>query len=203
MYTIPVKIEGIERRKKGTGLLHIAAGFLLLANAAMFLQLVKGNSFLLIAVYVAAAVSLVYGSFRKKLDAAAKFNHWVRLLQILVFLSLALHLMYVAGTMQVVMLLFWAVACIPLLFTERKVFHDAGVIINPSGISIPGYFSNKTFPWSVVDDLVLRKDYITLHFPGNKFLQYEIAGDLTNSIVDSVNSYCKKHIAQKQVLQDS
>ena len=90
MHRIAIKIDGIERRKKSTGVFHVIAGLFLIANIAEYYKQTNYQSFLtVLPMYVIATTSLLYGLFRNRIDPHAQFNHWMRMLQFWYFLSLA------------------------------------------------------------------------------------------------------------------
>src|SRR5688572_14012572 len=97
MYTVAVKIEGMERRRRTTGLIHIIIGFFLLLKSFDLYKLSDETTNLAIVLFLAlAVVSLVYGFFRRRLDITAKHNAGLRLLQTVAFLSFGV-LMYRLG----------------------------------------------------------------------------------------------------------
>ncbi len=198
MYNIPIKIEGIERRKRGTGLLHVAAALFLIANAgAYYKQLGYQNFLAVLPIYIVALISLLYGLFRKKIDAAARYNHWVRMLQFLMFSVLAVFMLKTKMDLRTFTVFLWAVICIPLLFTERKVFHDASLSFGNNNITIPGYFSTKTVPWSVIDSVVVRNDFVTIYYPNNKYSQYEVLDTINQNEIEKINRFCQQQINSK------
>ena len=94
MHRISIKIEGIERRKRSTGLLHIVAGLFLIANATEYhKQEAYENFFAVLPIFLVAAASLFYGFFRNKIDPHAQYNHWMRMLQFLMFSILGILLL--------------------------------------------------------------------------------------------------------------
>jgi hypothetical protein len=195
MYSIPIKIEGIERRKRGTGLLHIAAALFLIANAGAYYKQIGYQNFLtVLPIYLVALISLAYGLFRKKFDPSAQYNHWVRMLQFLMFSILGIFMWQSEMDMRTLTVFLWAIICIPLLFTERKVFHDASLSFSNSNITIPGYFSTKVVPWSVVESVVVRNDFVTIHYPNNKYVQYEVLDQIAQTEIEKINRYCQQQI---------
>jgi len=197
MHSLPIKIEGIERRKRSTGLLHIIAGFFLIVNAAEYYKELQFRNFLSVSpFFLGGLISLVYGAFRKKFDDAAHYNHLVRMLQFLMFSVMGVLMIRSAWEYRTISLFIWAVACILLLFTERKVFHDAHLTFSQNSIAIPGYFSNKIIPWTVIDNVVVRPDFITIHYPGNKYLQYEVLSTVQNSDIETINAFCRQRLQQ-------
>ena len=138
MYKIPVKIEGIERRKRSTGLLHAIAGLFLVSNASTYFKHLNYSDFIFVLpFFIVGVVSLVYGFFRKRIDPAARYNYWVRVLQFLSFAILAITFTSFASGVTYFGLILWAIVIMFLMFTERKVFHDTVMHIKDDGIHIP------------------------------------------------------------------
>ena len=203
MHLIAIKIDGIERRKKSTGLFHVVAGLFLVANIAEYYkQLNYQNFFSVLPMYLVAVASLVYGLFRNKMDPKAKFNHWMRMLQFLIFSVLGILMLKTKMEFRNVSLLLWAVICILLLFTERKIFHDAFLNLGRNNITIPGYFSNKVVPWSVIENIIVRQDYVTIYIPENKYIQYEVLSELNEAEIKNINLFCQQHIEEKQTVSE-
>ncbi len=196
MHSILIKREGIERRKRSTGLLHILAGLFLMVNAiAYFEQLGYKRLLPVLPFFLVAMLSLIYGLFRNKIDPAAQYNHWVRMLQFLMFSLLGIFMLKSKMEFKNLSLFIWAVICIPLLFTERKIFHDAALTFNQNNIMIPGYFSNKVVPWSSISNVIIRADFVTIHYPDNKYVQYEVLDNVPLKEIEKINQFCQEKIS--------
>jgi hypothetical protein len=199
MHHIPVKIEGIERRKRSTGLLHIVAGLFLITSTSSYFRSVGYHNFLsVLPMYLVAVASLVYGLLRSKLDPNATYNHWLRVVQFLVFAALAILMLKAKIDFRNFTLLLWAIICILLLFTERKIFHDAFLTLGERSVSIPGYFSNRILPWEVIENLVIRQDYVTIYLPQNKYIQHEVLVELSEKEISDMNNFCQQQLKEKQ-----
>jgi hypothetical protein len=199
MHRIAIKIDGIEKRKRSTGLLHIVAGLFLLANTAEYYQRLQYQNFLtVLPFFLVAIASLIYGLFRGKMDPKARFNHWIRMVQFLMFSMLGILMLQSRMDFRNSMLLLWAVICILLLFTERKIFHDAYLLFGKNTVTIPGYFSNKVIPWSAFENIIVRPDYVTLYYPGNRYMQYEMLTAVNENELRNINFFCQQQIEQKQ-----
>lgn len=197
MLSIPVKIEGIERRKRSTGLLHIVAGFFLIANAGTYNELTNyGHVLAVIPIYLVALISLFYGFLRKRTDPNARYNHWLRMVQFLVFAVLGILMVNFGKTITVLSLFLWAAVTILLLFTERKIFHDAALTLKEDGIHIPGYFKHHVMPWHLIEELVLRQDYVTILRKDKKYVQLELLSAMEPQEIEQINRYSKARIAQ-------
>jgi hypothetical protein len=195
MHKLAVKLEGIERRKRTTGLLHLAAGFFLLLKSLDYLGLHHVSGILILLPYFfAAVVSLAYGLLKKFLDPQAKYNAWVRLLQVCVFALLAIEFISFGKPLSALLLAAWSVGCLLLMFTERKVFQDAEMVFHREGIFIPGYFTNRRLFWSHVKEVVVRPDYLTIFQTDDRFLQYEVLKKMEASALDEIALYCRQQI---------
>jgi hypothetical protein len=195
MYQLAVKIDGIEKRKRSTGLLHVLSGcFLLLGTAnyakyAHYQSLVSALPSLLIAI-----VSIAYGLFRTRFDVSAKYNPYIRILQFVGFAKLAVSMFGVGTTWDYVSMLLWSVVSLMLLFTERKIFHDAQIILKKEGIFVPGYFNSHHFSWSMIKDVVIRNDYITIFKTNEKYLQFELVIDIDALTIEEMNGFCREQV---------
>ena len=197
MYNILIKREGIERRKKSTGLLHMLAGLFLLVNAVAYYKQMGYKAVLpVVPFFLVAVLSLVYGLFRNRIDPSAQYNHWVRMLQFLMFSLLGIFMLKSKMEFRNLSLFIWAVICIPLLFTERKIFHDAALTFNQNNIMIPGYFSSKVVPWSSITHVIIRPDFVTIYYPDNRYVQYEVLDTVTSKEIEQINIFCQQKISE-------
>jgi hypothetical protein len=173
--------------------------FLLANTAEYYKESGFKNFFSVFPMLLVGLVSLIYGLFRKKLDPAASFNHWIRVSQFLMFSILGVLMLQSKIEFRNISLLLWAAICIMLLFTERKIFHDAFLLFSKNNITIPGYFSNKVIPWSVIENIVVRQDFVTIYYPGNRYMQYEMLAEVTDTDIKTINLFCQQQIEQKQI----
>lgn len=197
MHKLAVKLHDIERRKRTTGVLHIAAGFYLFLQTVDYFSLQEyEHLFSLLPFFLTALLSVLYGILKKRHDRQARLNRWVRLAQVCAFTILAIDFVAFKQTLPVVLLFAWAIGCLLLMFTERKVFHDAEMLFNYDGIYIPGYFTNRRLFWNNLSDVVIRPDYITIFQNNDTFLQYEVLKKLNTAELDEIALYCHEQIRQ-------
>lgn len=197
MYSIPVKIEGIEKRKRSIGLLHVVTGFFLIACASRYFRFLQYENFLpVLPIYLIAAISIVYGFLQRRKDPLAKYNHWVRLLQFLCFVGLGISVLPFSRNYSVFILFLWAGIVLALLFSERRIFQETNLQMNKKGILIPGYFTNRFVPWMVIESVVIRPDYITFFRSNQTYLQMETATAMREEEIVRIQSFCKDRIEQ-------
>jgi hypothetical protein len=197
MYTIAVKIEGMERRRRSIGLVHVIIGFFILLKCFDLYNYLEDKSALPVLPFVfIGIVSLAYGFFRKRFDITAKHNAGLRLLQTITFLSFGFLMYRLGRTIDYAGLFLWAFLTLILFFTEKKVFQDAVISLTPGGIKIPGSYRDHLVEWSVLESVTVRNDFITLFHHGKKYLQYQVLQDLSELEIVKLNAFCKEQIEQ-------
>lgn len=199
MYSVTVKIEGIENKRRSAGLLHIVVGFYLVAKSADYYRLLHYQNFLpTLPFFAVAALSLFYGFFRRRFDRFAKYNTWLRFLQVASFIILGLATMERGGrTMDYAGLFVFALLCFLLVFSEIRVFQETAIFINETGITIPGTYRNYLIKWEDLAQVVVREDFLTIFHIKKKYLQYQVMQDLSTLEVAKMNAFCREQIEKK------
>jgi hypothetical protein len=82
------------------------------------------------------------------------------------------------------------------MFTERKVFHDAQLEVKTEGIHIPGYLKTHVVPWAIIENLVVRTDYVTILRRDQKYVQLEILNDVSQQEIEAINQFSQQQIHQ-------
>lgn len=196
MIDIPIQIPGLARKQKSIGPLHVVAGFFLIANTETVYRVFNLQSHVaLIPVYIVSALSLAYGLGRKKFDPAYKFNFPLRMLQALTFLLLAIAFVKAESIGKGTGLVLWVFIAGLLGFTEKIAVQKQVVQVSDSGINYPNGFGFKKIGWEELEDVTLRTDFLTLHYPGNKLLQFELEAPLPPAEMESVQDFCQSHLA--------
>ena len=138
---------------------------------------------------------------KRKIDAGSRYNHWVRTIEVLSFTVLGILMISKGRPIDYIILFAWAIICLFLMFTERKMFHDAKMFFKKDGIFIPGYFYNKQVFWYNIKEIVARQDFVTIFYPNNKFMQYEVMDEMNDTELAEINKFCKSQIDQKQPVE--
>ncbi|HYK55871.1 MAG TPA: hypothetical protein VEV15_05290, partial [Flavisolibacter sp.] len=137
MYSVTVKIEGVESKRRSAGLLHVVVGFFLIAKGADYYRFLNYESFLpTLPFFAVAAISLFYGFFRRRVDIFAKYNFWLRLLQAISFTVLGFAIMNLGRTIDYIGVFIFAFLCLLLLFSERSVFKETTIFFDEKGVTI-------------------------------------------------------------------
>jgi hypothetical protein len=199
MYSITVKIEGIESRRRSAGLLHMVIGFFMIVNAATYYRFTAYSNFLpVIPFLLVASVSLFYGVFRRKLDWNARYNYWLRLVQVVSFTVLGILLTTVGRTIDYMGVFVFTALSIILLFSERRIFQETIITLDDKGISIPGYYRDHFIDWNELSEVVVREDFITFFHIKQKYLQYQVKQDLSTLEVAKMNAFCREKIEERE-----
>lgn len=154
----------------------------------------------LLPIYLTGASSLLYGSFRKKIDPKGMYNPWLRLVQFFVFLIIGIVLLQGESTIRSLSLFLWAGICLALYASEKYVFGQPTLKIGADGLQAPVGFSYKKISWDRLEHVVVRQDYITLNYINNRYLQFEIKDLLTGTEIEQINRYCEEKVRGKKEL---
>lgn len=198
IYNIPIYFEPFIKQKKAARLLHLLAGFLMIANAWGDFKQPTPNLFFVVIQIAGSLLTLVFAlSGKKGFPVTKNTNALFRVLEAAVLLFAAwyffntmnLHLM---GMLQVL----GAVGLLLLFFTEQKLYAPCFVTINEKGIITPNNFKNRIISWADVDNMLVKNDFISINTKQNHFIQYETAEVLSELQMDEMNAFCREHFAK-------
>ncbi len=150
---------------------------------------------------IVGLASFIYGAFRKRIDPAAQYNQWMRIIQSLAFAAKAILLFNVVSMITVASLFVWSAVTLLLMFTEKKIFKPTVLGLSNSGVSIPDYFGDHLIPWELVRSLVVRPDYVTITRENHSYVQLEITADLDPKDMNRMNEFAAAEIAAHPVTE--
>ncbi|MBO9683744.1 MAG: hypothetical protein J7502_13935 [Flavisolibacter sp.] len=193
MYSVTVKIEGIESRRRSAGVLHVVVGFFMIFNAANYYRIANYKNLLPIAlVLLVASISLFYGFFRRRMDLSAHYNYWLRLTQVAAFTILGFLMIGTERPNDYVGVFMFVLLCIVLMFSERRIFQETTIFFTNDGIKIPGYYRDHLVKWEELSEVIVREDFLTIFNTNKKYLQYQVTQDLSTLEVAKMNAFCKE-----------
>jgi hypothetical protein len=196
MYSVTVKIEAIESRRRSAGILHVLTGSFLIAKGADYYHRFLHEESIVssLPVFAVAIISIFYGLFRRRIDIFARYNFWLRLLQVITFTVFGLAMTTIGTPIDYLGLLFFAGLSILLLFSEKRVFQETTIFISQQGVQVPGTYRSHLLPWDQLTDVVVREDFITIFHVKKKYLQYQVQQDLSTLEVAKMNAFCKEQL---------
>lgn len=205
MYSITVKIEGMESRRRGAGLFHAIIGFYLLAKSAEYYQRYLQYDSLLpvLPLFALALFSVAYGFFRRRIDPAARFHAFLRLAQVIGLTALGIALSRTGRPLEYLGLLFFAAVTILLLFSERKIFQGTTIELRRDGILVPGSYRDHQLPWLALSEVVVREDFLTIFHKKKKYLQFQVRQDLSVPELAEMNAFCREQIQRAAVTAEA
>lgn len=193
MYTVAVKIEGMDRRRRSTSLVHAILGFFLLIKSFDLYQYLENSSLLpALPFLLVGSVSLLYAFFRTRFDITAKHNAGLRLLQTVTFFSFGIVMFRLGKNFDYISLFIWSILTFILFFSEKRIFKETVINIAETGVLIPGSYRDYLVEWQTLESVVVRHDFITLFHQGKKFLQYQVLQDLSELELVKLNAFCKE-----------
>lgn len=195
MYSIAVKIDGIESRRRSAGLLHVLVGFFMIFHVSNYYRVTHYQHFWTVAfILLIASFSLFYGFFRKKIDLSAQYNYWLRLIQLICFTILGILLTQTERPVHYLGVFVFALLCIILLFSEKKIFQETIIYLDEAGIRIPGYYRDHLVKWKDISEVIIREDFITLFHIKQKYLQFQVMQNLSTLEVAKMNAFCREKV---------
>lgn len=158
--------------------LHIAAGMFALSTDD---YKVKLSIYIMLGFY--ALLSTVYYFYRKHPKALETF-------------SLIMALMYANFWFQqvgILAVIVFAVVFITVTVVKGK---TTTVLFTDEGVHLTRVFKTVIFPWTEMDNVMLKDNLVTIDFKTNKIIQVEIVEN--NRMVDETefNLFCKEHISR-------
>ncbi|MFY8166365.1 MAG: hypothetical protein ACOVJ8_07220, partial [Sediminibacterium sp.] len=76
---------------------------------------------------------------------------------------------------------------------ERQVKFPYEIAFDPSGIVI-NTFPKKHYPWSTIQNAIIKDDVITIDFKNNKLIQKDINTPVSALITQEFNTFCAEQI---------
>jgi hypothetical protein len=198
MYTVAVKIEGMDRRRRNTSLVHAILGFFLLLKSFDLFHYLDNRSLVpTLPFLLVGALSLFYAFFRNRVDITAKHNQGLRLLQSVTFFSFGFLMYRIGKSFDYISLFVWGILTLLLFFSEKRVFKETLLTFSENGVLIPGSYRDYLVEWSTLESVVVRNDFITLFHQGKKYLQYQVLQDLSELELVKMNAFCKEQIENR------
>lgn len=193
-YSIPIYFEPFERQKKAARLIHLLAGFLMLANAWGDFNHPTPNLVFTVVQVAGALLTIVFALAGKKIFGNTKNTHRLfRLMEALIFLYAAWYFFKVMNLqMMGILQIFAAVGLLLLFFTEKNIFSPTVVTIDEKGIYTPGNMKNRFIPWSSIDNMLIKNDFVSINTKQNHFIQYETSSILSELQMDEMNEFCRE-----------
>jgi hypothetical protein len=199
MYSVTVKIDGIESKRRSAGLLHIITGIFLIAKGFDYYRQLNFQGFIsILPILGVAGISLFYGGFRRKIDVFAKYNSFVRVLQCITFLVVGIAMMKQGTTWDYAGLFLFSFLCLLLMLSEKRIFQETTLFFDEKGIMIPGNYRDHLVSWDDLTEVIIREDFLTLFHVKKKYLQYQVMQDLSILEVAKINAFCREQIEKAE-----
>ena len=203
MFSVTVKIEGIESRRRSAGVLHVVVGFFMIFNVSNYYRFTNYENIWPVAfILLVASFSLFYGFFRRKMDLSAHYNYWLRLIQVISFTALGFLVLETGRAADYVGVFVFALLSIVLMFSEKRIFQETTIYFTEDGIKIPGYYRDHLVKWNALSEVVVREDFLTIFHRDKKYLQYQVLQDLSTLEVAKMNAFCKEKVGLRQAEAD-
>jgi hypothetical protein len=197
-YSIPVYFEPFERQKKAARLLHLLAGFLMIANAWGDFNQPTPNLVFVVVQVAGAMLCILFAFAGKKVFPDSKnTNQLFRLIEALLFVYAAWYFfskmnLTFMGLLQVLA----AIGLLLLFITERKIFSATNVRIDDKGIHTPNNLADRFIAWNEIENMLIKNDFISINTTKNQFIQYETNIILSELEMDEMNAFCREQFTK-------
>ncbi len=199
-YKIPIFFEPFEKQKRAARLLHLLAGFLMIANAWGDFKQPTPDLFFVVLQIAAALITLLFAYAGKKIFGSGSFmNGLVRLGEAAVLFYAAWYFNKMNLGMMTMLQVAGAVGLLLLFVTERKIFTPCFVRIEEKGIYLPNNFNEKLIEWKDIDNMLIKNDFVSINTIQNLFIQYETGVVLSELQMDEMNAYCREKFVEKSL----
>lgn len=199
MYSVVIKVEGLEKRKRSAALMHILLGFFLIVKSTDYIRLTQNDFSHILPSLAIALFAIIYGLFRKRIDPDGRYNHLIRMTEFAAYAVLAFLLYNVKESFHYLSCLIMAAIALLLLLSERRIYKDHELQITEKGVVIPGDYKLHTVPWNVLSDVLIRHDFITVFHKDEKYLQYQVMQTLSELEVAKMNGFCRERIEDERL----
>lgn len=176
--------------------MHIVVGLFLIAKTADYLHYTDNDFTSILPFLAVALLSVLYGLFRRRVDADGQYNHWIRVTELLAFVILGSLFIGTNRSIDYIGCFVMAAIALMLLFSERRIYKDHEILITEDGVVIPGDYKIHTVPWTALSDVVIRHDFVTIFHKNEKYLQYQVQQTLSELELAKLNGFCREKLVQ-------
>lgn len=196
-YRIPIFFEPFQKQKKAARLLHLLAGFLMIANAWGDFQRSTPNLFFVVVQVAAAIMIIAYAFAGKRMVINQGWSNGIfRLLGAAVLLYASWHFVRENDTLRAGLQLFGGLGLLLLFYTERKIFLPCEVIIDEKGVHTPNNLKERLIEWKHIENMVIKNDFVSINTAQNQFIQFETAVVLSELQMDEMNAFCRERFTK-------
>ena len=196
-YHIPIFFEPFEKQKKAARLLHLLAGFLMIANAWGDYHNSTPHLFFIV-VQVAAAIMIIAYAFAGKRMVLNQgwSNGMFRLVGAAVLLFASWHFFRENDMLRALLQFFGGAGLLLLFYTERKIYQPCQVKIDEEGVHTPNNLKERLIEWKNIDNMLIKNDFVSINTTQNQFIQYETAAVLGELQMDEMNAFCRERFTK-------
>lgn len=192
-YKIPIFFEPFEKQKKAARLLHLLAGFLMVANAWGDFKQPSPDLFFVVVQIAGAILFVLFALMGKRFaNNLSGMNSIFRLLEAAILFYSAWYFMRMNLSMMATLQMIGAIGLLVLFFTERKIFSVCHIRIEEKGIYTPNNMGDRLIEWKDIELMLIKNDFVSINTVQNHFIQYETGAVLSELQMDEMNAYCRE-----------
>jgi hypothetical protein len=196
-YKVPIFFEPFEKQKKAARLLHLLAGFLMIANAWGDFKQPSPNLIFVVVQIAGALLCIAFALAGKRMFSNhTSANGFFRLAEAAILFYAASYFFNMNLSLMGMLQVLGAAGLLLLFFTERKIFSACFVRIEDKGVYTPNNMGDRLIEWKDIDNMLIKNDFVSINTRQNQFIQYEIGAVLSELQMDEINAFCREKFAQ-------
>jgi hypothetical protein len=191
-YKIPIHFEPFLKQKRAARLLHLLAGFLMIANAWGDFKQPSPKLVFVVAQVAGAILVILFALAGTNMFAKRGFANGVfRLAEAMILFYAASYFLGMNMSMMGMLQVAAGIGLLLLFFTERKIFTDCFVRIEEKGVYTPNNLKDRLIEWKDIDNMLIKNDFVSINTKQNQFIQYETGVMLSELQMDEMNAFCR------------
>jgi len=196
-YKIPIFFEPFEKQKKAAILLHLLAGFLMMANAwGDFKQPTPVLLFVVVQI-TGALLSILFALMGKRmLSKQSGVNSIFRLAEASILFYASWYFFGMNMTLMGMLQMVGGLGLLLLFFTERKIFSSCFIRMDERGVYTPNNIGDRLIEWKDIELMLIKNDFVSINTRQNHFIQYETGIVLSELQMDEMNAYCRENFVK-------
>lgn len=184
-----------ENLRRMGRLFHLIAGLLILFSALhQFQTPVFHHRYFWTQLMIALDILLVVIASPDLAREMPKVNMVLRTVETLLFAGAGGVLLLEGNSLAGIALLLVAIAFGYLLYCERNLQQDGTVIFGHTGVSVSGLPQDRFFLWSVINDIEIRYQQVTIHTAGGRSYDFPLHPHLAFEELDQIHEFCRHYL---------
>lgn len=183
-YWFRIERNDLRLRYMQSRALHVMAALFMLMYALQYLT--ENASWLyLLVLFPPPLTLLALVIFKRRIFEELANIRIFRILELGILIMGSMHFLQKNNDAMAYLFLLVAMFIGLIFYMETRLFSAQYVVFHKSHISVPTIWKTKDIAWPDVEDVIVRRPYLTILFPKNRYMQWPIALQENDADFDS------------------